>query len=90
MVFGISIEKTPDHALILCVVLPCLGFKELDAALAQSKRYFDPVIAKDQILRTRKKVGNDLKLSERFVCVFYFRAHKFAFPFASNRLRICE
>jgi len=90
MVFGVSIEKTPDHALILGVVLLCLGLEELDATLAQSKRYFDSIIPKDQILRTRKEVGNNFKLSEGLVCVFDFRGHKFAFLFANNRLRICE
>ena len=74
MVLGVSIEKTPDHSLILGVVLLCLGFEELDATLAQSKRYFDSFIPKDQILWTRKEVGNNFNLSERFVCVFYFLA----------------
>ena len=53
MVLGVSIEKTPDHSLILGVVLQCLGLEELDAALAKSKRYFDSLIPKNQILRTR-------------------------------------
>ena len=90
MVLGVSIEKTPDHSLILGVVLLCLGLEELDATLAQGKRYFDSLIPKDQILRTRKEVGNNLKLSEGLVCVFGFRAHRFAFLFANIRLRICE
>lgn len=77
MVLGVNIEKTPDHSLILGVVLLCLGFEELDAALAQGKRYFDSLIPKDQILRTREEVGNNFKLSERIVCVFYFRTHGF-------------
>ena len=77
MVLGVSIEKTPDHPLILGVVLLCLGLEELDAAFAQSKRYFDPIIPKDQIFRTRKEVGNNFKLSESLVCVFYFRPHGF-------------
>ena len=87
MVLGVSIEKTPDHPLILGVVLLCLGLEELDATLAQGQRYLDSFIPKDQVLRTRKKVGNNFKLSEGFVCVFYFRAHRFAFLFANNRLR---
>ena len=90
MVLGVSIEKSPDHSLILGVVLLCLGLEKLDATLAQSKRYFDSLIPKDQVLRTRKKVGNNLKLSEGLVCVFDFRAHRFAFLFANNRLRKCE
>jgi len=90
MVLGVSIEKTPDHALILRVVLLCLRFEELDATFAQSKRYFDSIIPKDQILRAREEVGNYFKLSEGLVCVFDFRVHRFAFLFASNRLRKCE
>ena len=89
MVLGVSIEKTPDHSLILGVVLLSLGLEELDATLAQSKRYFDSIIPKNQILRTRKEVGNNFKLSEGLVCVFDFRAHRFAFLFANNRLRKC-
>jgi hypothetical protein len=46
-------EKTPENLLILGVVLLRPGLEELDASLAQSKRYFDSVIQKDQILRTR-------------------------------------
>ena len=87
MVLGVSIEKTPDHSLVLGVVLLCLGLEELDATLAQGQRYLDSFIPKDQVLRTRKKVGNNFKLSEGFVCVFYFRAHRFAFLFVNNRLR---
>lgn len=90
MVLGVSIEKTPDHSLILGVVLLRLVFKELHAALAQSKRYFDSIIPKDQIFRTRKEVGNNFKLSEGLVCVFDFRAHRFAFLFANNQLRKSE
>jgi hypothetical protein len=87
MVLGVSIEKTPDHPLILGVVLLCLGLEELDATPAQGQRYFDSIIPKDQILGTRKEVGNNFKLSKGLVCVFDFHAHKFAFLFANNRLR---
>jgi len=87
MVLGVSIEKTPDHSLILGIVLLRLGLEELDAALAQSQRYFDSIVPKDQIFRTGKEVGNNFKLSEGLVCVFDFRAHTVAFLFANNRLR---
>lgn len=86
---GVRIEKTPDHSLILGIVLLRLGLEELHAPLAQSKRYFDSIIPKDQIFRTRKEVGNNIKFSEGLVCVFDFRAHRFAFLFANNRLRKC-
>jgi len=90
MALGVSIEEAPDHSLILGVVLPCLALEEFDAAPAQSKGHFDPVVPKDQVLWLGKKIGNDLKFSEGFVCVFDFRAHRFAFLFANNRLRKCE
>ncbi len=90
MVLGVSIEKTPDHSLILSVVLRGLALKELDATLAQSKGYFDSIVPKDQILRSRKEVGNNFNLSEGFVCVFDFRVHRFAFLFANNQLRKFE
>jgi hypothetical protein len=85
MVFGVSIEKTPDHSLILGVVLLRLGLEELHATLAQSKRYFDSVIPKDQIFRTREEIGNSLKFSEWLVCVLDFPAHGFAFLCANNQ-----
>ena len=85
MMFGISVEQPSDHALILGVMLLGLGLEELDAALAQSKRYFDALIPKNQIFRARKEIGNDFKFSERFVCVFDFRAHRFTFHFANSK-----
>jgi len=90
MVLSVSIEETPDHPLILRIMLLCLGLEEFDATFAQGKRYFHSIIPKDQVLRARKEVGNNFKLSEGLVCVFYFRAHRFAFLFANNRLRKCE
>ena len=90
MVLGVGIEKTPYHSLILGVVFLRLGLEELDAALAQSKCYFDSIIPKRQILGTRKEVGNNFKLSEGLICVFDFCVHRFAFPFANTRLRKYE
>ena len=90
MVLNVSIEKSSNHSLILRIVFLCLGLEELNTTLTQSQRHFDSIIPEDQILRRRKKVGNNLKLSERFICVFDFRAHRFAFLFANNRLRKYE
>jgi hypothetical protein len=87
MVLCISIKKPPDHSLILGVVLLRLTFEEVHTALAQGERYLDSLIPKDQVLRTWEKVGNNLKLSEGLVGVFYFRAHRFAFLSANNLLR---
>ena len=87
MVLGVCVEQTPDHPLILGVVLFRLAFEELDAALAESERYLYPFVPKDQVFGARQKVGNNLKLSEGLVCVFDFRVHRVAFLFANNLLR---
>lgn len=84
MVLRVRIYETPDHALILGVVLSRLILEEFDAALAQRERDLDPFLSKDEILWTRKDVRNDPKVSEGFVGVFDFRAHRFACPFASS------
>ena len=87
MVLGVGIKKPPDHSLILGVVLLRLALEELDTTFAQGERDLDSVIPKDQILRTRKKVGNNLKFSERLICVSDFPAHRIVFLFANNLLR---
>ena len=51
--FSIGVEQTPDHALILRVVLPRLTFEEVDAALAQRDRHLDPLVPKNEILGWR-------------------------------------
>ena len=87
MVLCISVEKPPDHSLILGIMFLRLTFEELDAAFAQGERYLDSFIPKDQVFRAGKKVGNNLKLSEGLVGVFDFPAHRFAFLSANNLLR---
>ena len=84
MVLCIGVKKPPDHSLILCVVLQSLTLEEIDTAFAQGERYLYSVIPKDQVLRTGKKIRNNLKLSEGLVCVPDFLAHRFAFLFANN------
>ena len=86
----VGVEQASDHPLILGVVLQGLTLEEVDTAFAQGERYLDSVIPEDEILRTRKEVGNNFKFSEGFVCVFDFRAHRFVFLFANNPLRKCE
>jgi hypothetical protein len=90
MMFRVGVEQPPDHALVLCMMFPRLVFEELDASLTQSDGDFDPFIPKDEVLRTREKVRNDLEVPERFVGVLYFRTHRFACLSASNRLRKSE
>ena len=87
MVLRVSVKKSPDHSLILGVVLFRLALEELDAAFAQGERYLDPLIPKDQVLRTRKKVGNNFKFSEGFVCVLDFLVHRFACLSANSLLQ---
>jgi hypothetical protein len=58
MVFGIGVEQSSDHPLVLGVVSPRLGFEEVDAAPAQRDRDLDPFIPKDQFFGARKEVGN--------------------------------
>ncbi len=84
MVLCVSIKKPPDHSLILSIVLKCLTLEEVDTSFAQGERHLDSVIPKDQVLRSWKKIGYNLKLSEWFVCVLDFRVHRFAFLFANN------
>ena len=64
MVLGIGIEQPPNHALVLRVVFLCLALEELDAALAQRDRDLDSFVSKNQVFRMRKKIRNDLEVSE--------------------------
>ena len=87
---GICIEQPSNHALVLRVVLLCLGFEEVDATLAQCDGDFNPIVPKHQILRPRQEVSDDLGVSEEFARVLYFRAHKFVCLSANSLHRICE
>ena len=90
MMLGIGVEQPPDHALVLSVMFPGLPLEELDASLAQGDGHFDPFVPKDEFLGARKEVRNDPEVSEGFVRVLDFRAHRFAYLSASNRLRKSE
>jgi hypothetical protein len=61
--------------------------EEFNASLTQRDGDFDSFIPKDEFLWARKEVRNDLEISERFVGVLDFPAHKFACLSASNRRR---
>ena len=86
----IGVEQPPDHALVLRVMLPGLALEELDASLAPRDGDFDSFVPKDEFLRARKEVRNDSEVSEGFVRVPDFLAHKCACLSASSRLRKCE
>lgn len=59
MVLGIRVEQSPNHALILRVVLARFGLEEVYAALAQGDGDLDAFLTKDKIFGTRKEVRND-------------------------------
>ena len=82
---GVSVEQSPNHPLILRIVLLSFGLEEFDATLAQSKSDLDPFVLEYQILGPGKEISHDLGVSEGFVRVLYFRAHRSAFPFAMMR-----
>lgn len=84
----IGIEKPADHALILRVMLLGFTLEELDAALAQCDRNFDSLFAKNEVLRSREEVRNDLQSSEGYVRVSDSRAHRFVCPFANSRHQV--
>lgn len=87
---GIGIEQSPDHALVLSVMFARFSFKVFNASFAQRNGHFDSFISKDEFFRARQEIRNDLKVSEGFVRIFYFPAHRCASLSASSRLRKFE
>lgn len=90
MVLSIGIEKPSNHPLILGVVSSRLALEKFDATLAQSNRNLDSFLTEHEVLWTRKKVRNDLEVSERFVGVSDFRSHKFSYLSANGPRRRFE
>jgi hypothetical protein len=90
MMLCIGIEQPPDHALVLSMMFSGLALEELDASLAQCNGDLDAFLSKDEVFRSGKEVRNDPDISERFVGVFDFPAHRFAYLSASSPLRKSE
>jgi hypothetical protein len=90
MVLCIGIEQPANHALVLCVVFPRLPLEELNASLAQRNGDLDAFVPNDQFLGPREEVRNDLEVSEGFVGVLDFPAHRCACLSASSRLQKYE
>lgn len=90
MVLCIGIKQPADHSLVLRMMFPRLTLKELDASLTQRNGDLDTFVPKDQILWPREEVRNDLEVSEGFVGVFHFPAHRYACLSASSRLQKSE
>lgn len=90
MTLRIGIEQPPDHTLVLRVMFPRFILEELDALFAQRDRDFNTFVPKNEFLRARQEVRNDLEVAEGFVRVFDFLAHKFSCLSASSRPRKFE
>lgn len=89
MVLRIGVEQPADHALILRIVFPRLVLEELNATLTQGDSYLYSFIPKDKVFGAREEVRDDFWVSEGFVGIPDFLAHRFAFLSASIQLRIC-
>lgn len=87
---SIGVEQSPDHALVLCVMFPRFTLKILNTSFAQRNGHFDSFIPKDEFFGARQEIWNDLKVSEGFVRIFYFPAHRSACLSASTRLQKFE
>jgi hypothetical protein len=85
MMLRIGIEEPPDHALVLRVMFSRLTLEELDASLAQRDGDFDAFVSKDEFLWARKEVRNDPEVSERFVGILDFLAHRFSYLSANSQ-----
>jgi hypothetical protein len=90
MILRIGIEQPPDHALVLRVMFPRLLLEELDASLAQRNGDLNTFVPKNQFLGPREEVRDDPEVSEGFVGVLDFLAHRFACLSASSRLQKSE
>lgn len=87
---SVGVEQSPDHALVLRVMLARFSLKVLNASFAQRNGHFNSFIPKYKFFGAREEIGNDLKVSEGFICIFYFPAHRVACLSASIRLRKYE
>jgi hypothetical protein len=87
MVFGIRVKETPDHPLILGVVLARLSLEEVDTPFAQGDSDLDSFVPEDEIFRERQKVTDDSQSSKGLIRVFHSHAHTFVYLFANTRHR---
>lgn len=90
MMLGIGVEQSPNHALVLRMMLAGFPFEKLDTPLAQRDGHFDSFLPKDEFFGARQEIRNDSEVSEWFVGVFYFPIHRFACLSVNTRLRGSE
>jgi hypothetical protein len=89
MAFRVGVQQLPDHSLIRRFVLSSLPLEELHTASTQSNRDLDPLLLENQLFGRRQKVRNDPELTQRFIGVSDFPAHKFVSLCASNLPHKC-
>ena len=59
MMLGIGVEQSPDHSLVLRMMLSSFPFEKLHASLAQRDGHFDSFLPKDEFLGARQEIRND-------------------------------
>ena len=85
MRINIRIEQTPDHPLVLSLVLGSFRLEKLHALLAQRESYLDALFTKRQLGRRRQKVRNDLDVAQWLIRVGDFPFQILPFPCANIR-----
>ena len=79
----IRIEQLSDHSLVLRLVFGRMRLEKLNASLAQSNSYLYAFITKCKLVGWGKKIWYNPILSQRFIRVLCFRAHRSTFLYAS-------
>ena len=81
MTRSIQIQEMPDHFLVLCMMLSCLAFEELNTSSAQAKSHFHVLFFEHQVLWTREKIVDHPNIAERLIgiSVIFALAHRFPF-----------
>lgn len=81
---SIFVQQSPDHFLILGVILLCFILEKVNAHFAEGDRDLNCLIFQDEFLRRRKKVTHNLHLAHRLISVFYFPFHISLSPSAND------
>ncbi len=85
MMLCVGVKEATDHPLVLSVVFRRFLFKEVHTAFAQRQSDLHSLVPKHQIFGGGKEVWYHLGLTQGFICVSDFRAHRVAYPFANSR-----
>jgi hypothetical protein len=85
MRISITIQKSPDHPLILRAMEARLSFEEIDASFRKRNRDLLRILTKYQFTGWRKKIFNNTQTPKRLICVLYWLFH-ISVDLASNTL----